>query len=553
MKKITFFFLLFLSQITFGQAKITENEKLAATCKVWGFLKYYHPVVAAGKTNWDEQLFKVLPKIEKASTKEEYSLVIEKWIDELGEVPVNKQLADDPKRDYFDKNFSLDWTQKDKLFSKNLSKKLKFITENRFQGANYYVNRDGKETVPLQFVNEPEYAEFQWTDKKLRLLALYRFWNYVEYFFPYKYVMDQNWDEALVEIVPQIANPKSEKEFLLAMREISIKLNDSHAATINMDMFKYLGGEKYPAFSTRFVKNKSVIINLANDSLAKIDDLKIGDIITKLDGVSIKDKVEEFSKYSQGSNKPAAAINANFVMFTGNDDEFEIEFIRDNVTSVKKVHRYPNEKIKRTPPKSSTKKWEILDQNIGLIRMSKVPKGDVPQMMEELKNTKSIIFDVRARPTETDFLVSDYLNSEPKPILRSLYQDLSYPGRYYFNNVMQECGKINTDYYKGKVIVLVGPGTHSFGEQTAMSLQTAPNATVIGTQTSGADGPNYLFTIIKGFDSSFTSSGVFYPNKKETQRIGIVPDITVKPTILGIQQGKDEVFERAVLFAKTGK
>ncbi|KAF2336222.1 S41 family peptidase [Flavobacterium daemonense] len=553
MKKITLLFLLVFSQTIFSFSKITETEKLAATCKVWGFLKYYHPKVANGQVNWDEQLFIVLPKIEIASTKEEYSEVIEKWIDELGEVPASKPLADDPKRDYFNKNLNLEWTQKNKLFTKSLANKLKFINDNRFQGVNYYVNRDGKQGVPLQFTNELEYPEFQWTDKNLRILAFFRFWNYVEYFFPYKYVMDQNWDEALAEIIPQIANPKSEKEFLLAMREISIKLNDSHAATTNMEMLKYLGGEKYPAFSTKLVDNKSVITSLANDSLAKIDDLKIGDVITKLDGVSIKEKVDDFSKYMQGSNEAVVAGNANFVMFTGNNDEFEIEFIRDNVTSVKKVHRYSNEKIKRAPSKNPTKKWEILDNNIGVVRMNKVPKEDIARMMEELKNTQSIIFDVRVRPAYTDFLVSDYLNSEPKPILRLLYQDLSYPGRYYFNNEMQECGKINADYYKGKVIVLVNSGTFSFGEQTAMSLQTAPNATVIGTQTSGADGPNYFFKIIKGFDSSFTSSGVFYPNKKETQRIGIVPNITVKPTLLAVQQGKDEVFERALLFAKTGK
>ena len=105
MKKITLFFLLVLTQITFGQTKITETEKLAATCKVWGFLKYYHPVVAAGKTNWDEKFFEVLPKIENAKTKEAYSIVIEKWIDDLGTVSVNKPLADDQKRDIFIKTW----------------------------------------------------------------------------------------------------------------------------------------------------------------------------------------------------------------------------------------------------------------------------------------------------------------------------------------------------------------------------------------------------------------------------------------------------------------
>ena len=38
------------------------------------------------------------------------------------------------KKEYFDKNFDLNWINSNKLFSKKLSKKLKFIEENRFQG-----------------------------------------------------------------------------------------------------------------------------------------------------------------------------------------------------------------------------------------------------------------------------------------------------------------------------------------------------------------------------------------------------------------------------------
>ena len=40
--------------------------------------------------------------------------------------------------------------------------------------------------------------------------------------------------------------------------------------------------------------------------------------------------------------------------------------------------------------------------------------------------------------------------------------------------------------------------------------------------------------------------GVFYPDKRPTQRVGIIPDIEVKPTIAGIQAGRDELLERAL-------
>jgi C-terminal processing protease CtpA/Prc len=41
---------------------------------------------------------------------------------------------------------------------------------------------------------------------------------------------------------------------------------------------------------------------------------------------------------------------------------------------------------------------------------------------------------------------------------------------------------------------------------------------------------------------------VNYPDGKETQRVGIVPDIEVLPTINGIKTGKDELLEKAVDF-----
>ena len=79
-----------------------------------------------------------------------------------------------------------------------------------------------------------------------------------------------------------------------------------------------------------------------------------------------------------------------------------------------------------------------------------------------------------------------------------------------------------------------------------MALRAMPNSAVIGSTTAGADGnvssiplPGQLSTMISGL-------GVFYPDHRPTQRIGIVPDVVAKPTIQGIAAGRDEVLETAV-------
>ena len=43
-----------------------------------------------------------------------------------------------------------------------------------------------------------------------------------------------------------------------------------------------------------------------------------------------------------------------------------------------------------------------------------------------------------------------------------------------------------------------------------------------------------------------TRAGVFYPDGAPTQRVGILADVEVLPTVAGIRAGRDEVLEAAI-------
>jgi C-terminal processing protease CtpA/Prc len=79
-----------------------------------------------------------------------------------------------------------------------------------------------------------------------------------------------------------------------------------------------------------------------------------------------------------------------------------------------------------------------------------------------------------------------------------------------------------------------------------MALRVAPNATVVGSTTAGADGNVSQFTLPGGINTMISGIGVYYPDGKETQQIGIIPDIMIKPTIKGIKQDRDELLEKAI-------
>jgi C-terminal processing protease CtpA/Prc len=83
-------------------------------------------------------------------------------------------------------------------------------------------------------------------------------------------------------------------------------------------------------------------------------------------------------------------------------------------------------------------------------------------------------------------------------------------------------------------------------EFTAMGYRANPSTTIIGSTTAGADGNVSDILLPGGLQTRFSGIGVYYPDGSETQRIGIVPDVIVKPTIDGIKSGRDELLEKAI-------
>jgi len=547
MKKIICFLsiVFFCLNLTFAQNKLSETEKLAATSKVWGFLKYYHPQVADGKYNWDKQLFDVLPKVKNASDKEQLSQVFIEWIESLGKVKKCNKCDKKQSNKYFDKNFNLDWFYDRNVFTSKLSQTLKSIEINRHQGKKYYVSSNGR-IGNIIIKNEVSYKDFNWKNENLRLLSLFRYWNIIEYFFPYKYQTDIKWNEVLNQMIPKFINPKTEIDFHLAMLELIVSIDDSHAKFGTKQTNSFFGYKWIPA-KFELINDKAIITGFYNDSLAKLDDLKIGDVITKVNEMHIKTIFSDKEKYISGSNQVRKKVNALYAIFNGSTDSVKIEFSRNNKNRVKIIKRYLFNDFNDTL-QLKKEKYKILSDNIGYVNMGEIKIKDVSKIMDSLINMKAIIFDIRSYPNGTLNVITNYISSKKNDFYNVTFSDLDYPGKFIIRSGRQS-GHNQELKYKGKVILLVNEKSQSQAEFTAMGLQTGNNVTTIGSQTSGADGNISIIEMVGGFKTAISGIGIFYPDGTETQRKGVKIDIEVRPTLQGMIQGKDEVLEKAIVFA----
>jgi len=301
MKKGIAIFIFFSCTIAgFSQTSPDEAERIASFCKVWGFLKYHHPTVAKGKIEWDKEFMVRLKEVSSLESKQERSAYYLAWIESLGMVnPCKKCKNEIPDSLKF--NLNLDWLSDSSVFTHDLTKQLQFIHQNRNQGKNYYVQQSPS-VGNTRYDNEKAYPDSVFPSAELRLLGLSRYWNIINYFFPYKYRIGEDWNKVLVEMVPKFKDSKDTVSYHLAMLELTAKLNDSHARFATKYTYQYFGS-KWAPFHAKIIDNKAIVTSFYNDSLCKLNDIQQGDVFLKVGHLTIEDIIREKSRYIGASNE----------------------------------------------------------------------------------------------------------------------------------------------------------------------------------------------------------------------------------------------------------
>jgi C-terminal processing protease CtpA/Prc len=505
---------------------------------IWGYLKYYHPEVAKGKYNWDYELFRILPLIVHADEAQCDGLFI-KWIDTLGKfnsLPVETFKKEDVKL-YPD----LKWIDSSG-FSFELRKQLINVRYARRENDNYYV-RINEGVGNANFSAEKDYDNIVFPDDGYRLLALYRYWNIVQYYFPYKNLIDEKWGSVLQEFIPKVLQANNEQEYVKTIIELFTRVNDSHAVLRTNKYSDKIFGNKYGPVEIKFIEDVPVITKIYPAANIPDSALVLGDEIWTIDGIRINKVIDSRRKFVSGSNEPTRLRNIARNLLRTDKDSITLGIARGYEVKKITLPTYAYNEIRINDQDTC---FKMLNDSIAYLNNGSVKIKYLTEIWDRLKDTKGLIIDIRNYPS--DFVIydlADYLVPRATPFVRFTHASITDPGLFEMDSPFT-VGKRNKDYYKGKVIIIVNEITQSSAEFHAMAYKVAPNAKIIGSTTAGADGNVTEINLPGGISTMITGIGVYYPDGGETQRVGIVPDIVVKPTINGIRSGKDELLEKAI-------
>lgn len=535
------------SGITPDNLNESAYHNLVLLGKMWGFLKYYHPAISKGDLNWDYELFRVLPKILNVKTKEQRNSLLVEWIESLGEIKEkNEPAVVDISKIKF--NADLKWTEDEPEFGSALVDRFTQIKSAKRDSKSFYA-----ELTPMvgnpKFSNESPYANMSFPDAGFRLLSLYRYWNIIQYFFPYKNLIKDDWHKVLENYLPEFIKAQDALEYRLVTLKLIGKIDDTHANIWGNDtiLSNYKGIRTLPV-KLSFIQNKPVI----TDVYTQIDPallLKPGDVIEKINDEDVMDIINKKIPYYPASNYSAKLRNFAKDMLRTNDKFLSITYNRAGETNSSRISSVDMTLL--TDPGLDNKKSFKRISDIAYLYPGKLKAGELSEILKRLDSCKGLVIDMRCYPSEfIVFSLGQYLMPSATEFVKFTGTDLQSPGTFHYTDPLN-VGCENINYYKGKVIIIVNETTVSQAEYTTMAFRKAPGAVVIGSTTAGADGNVSSFHLPGGILTMISGIGVYYPDGTETQGIGIVPDIEIKPTIKGIEEVRDELLEKAIEIINT--
>lgn len=559
--KTTFAFIIFLIATFFSQqakAQIPDDTdgRLYRLCKTWGYFKYFSQHKCELK--WDTLLNTTVNEVLAANSNEEFNEALMIMFGKVGNNSYHANLIADPDTSI---NFDDSWIN-DPVFSQPVRDFLDTFSVYIYPDTSTCLVKFNDGSHPnlysyIDFTDDPVSMPINYTNEANRLTTIFYYWNVINYFFPYRNLMDQSWDSTLCQFIPFIRQAETDLEFHTIFLKLVTKINDSHGSASSSVLANYFWGGYYvPTIYFTRVDTHCVVTKVVD-----IAGVSPGDILTAVKGIPIREIEDSLIQYVPASS-PAALYRDIYynMLIGGNFTSLSLTFLDSNnntytATALRTITIYDWVNWAHNPGLTSS--FFVTTCGYGYVNMGMLQPEEVQVMYTLLENTPVIIFDLRNYPNGTLWEIAPLLF--PGPIISALFYDPALtwlippfnnfylPGWYYAYNDYENLGWwSNNDPYNGQVYILVNKETQSQAEYTCQYFSYHPDSKVIGTQTTGADGDISQLSLPGGITTMFTSVGWYYADGYQQQRNGVKIDTVVSPTILGIRHGRDEILEAAL-------
>ena len=397
------------------------------------------------------------------------------------------------------------------------------------------------------------YAENTYTDTPYpalgyRLLAAARIWGVFHYFHPYGYLYGEDWDQVLTDYLPRMAAAENEQDYNLAVASMVTHVHDSHCFMYSNALNGYFG-VAIPPVEVRWIENQPVVTRLLDNTLTA--QVHVGDIVTAIDGQPVQNRIDALSPYIPASTPQALNMRIMEVLLAGPSNSAVNVTLETADGSSRQVPMTRTTSQSAYYPYRTGPVYYLIDGQTGYVDLARLTYDQVDSMFDTFRNTSGFVMDRRGYPNGTAWSIAPRLCGQtPVYALFHVNQVSGSPdasGNFIGSQMFTQSVLTTNEWiYHGRTDMLIDDRAISQAEYSGMMFKTANGTRFVGSPTDGADGDVSFFYAPGNIMIYFTGDDVRWGDGSQQQRIGLIPDIAIAPTIEGIRAGRDEVLQRAV-------
>lgn len=549
--------------------------KLANFGRIWGLLKYFSPHISEADINWDMALLPAVNSLMREPTRGNYNKVIQDLISEAGisrskidltrrhktGLPLNLDSMDADNRDF-------SWIDQCRDLNQDLKRSLKNAVHNYAAFRNKYVTTpEDDPSLGAPLFHEESYNKNLTQPLNFRLLTLFRYWNIIEYYYPYKQHIKNEFERSLKKYIPVFMAANSSKKYGKALIELNASIKDVHSlipiSAFNLSSYLFSGKTHIYPFTVMLDSMNHAIISKIDTGFQSITGIAPGSQLLRFNNRSVGDILDTFySGISAGRDEMKNYAITRFKLFSflpQMGETFEVKLktgqavinkeLKYSVLDIRRYSNFLKEELMnspmQTPSGASMDSTRFVSNGLLYINPRKFSLKDTASLLKMLERASHVIIDCRVYPS-MEFIrkIVPWFLKDGTPWVQYKYVS-GYPG--LLKSMVVKNNKEDHYYYPNNVILLISNETMSRSELLTMNLQARKEKIIsVGAKTAGADGnvttiPMIGFPIIS---LKFSGLMVLYPNGLDTHGTGIAPDYylpvdgLLNQTIAGIKANR---------------
>jgi C-terminal processing protease CtpA/Prc len=381
-------------------------------------------------------------------------------------------------------------------------------------------------------------------DRATRLADVALAWNVFQHFYPYFDVVPVDWPAELRRGLTSAAADADARAFRDTLRRLVAALHDGHGNAGAMASPSRLG---LPIL-WEWVENRLVVIQVDREHAAGLGGLRVGDVITAIDGRKVAEVLAAEEALSSAATPQWRRYRAVQTLGLGGPGSVRLAIEHPGgaaatVTLERSLPTFGPGALEEKRPE----KIADLAPGILYVDLTRISDDDWKGALDRLAKAKGIVFDFRGYPNGLSPVFLQYLTAEPihsaqwriPVVTRPDHQGWTYSFSHWTLEPL-------TPRLTGKIAFVTDGRAISYAESCMGIVEAYKMGAIVGGPTAGTNGNINPFLLPGGYRLVWTGMQVLKHDGSRHHGVGIQPTVPVSRTLAGVAAGRDELLEKAI-------